>query len=114
MIDCLALLGETPMMPRPPKVCPLVELPEELLDELESEVLVPKLLVVEVPVVEPLLAALELAVLLLALSVDEEPNRELEPESEPVPLVAPTPASVEEPPARGWPKKPSVCVLFCP
>lgn len=102
MIDCRELLGETPMTPNPPKVWLVVELLKNPLEELAEE-LVDVVLVAAVPVA---LVPLDVSVELDEL---DEPKSDDEDEE-----LAAEPASDEEAPASGWPKKPSVCVLFWP
>src|ERR1035437_1518487 len=121
-MDSREMAGEKPMMPAPPKVCPLrpVSVPELPVEPVVALPLVPA--PPEVPVGLPAVGAGEpgLAGELV------EPMRELlpmdEPDPEPplipFPPLGPIPAITEPPaepaPAIGWPKKPSVWVLAWP
>src|SRR5271157_361522 len=128
-MDCLGLPGETPMMPPPPKVCPVGPVPdpvEELpLGAFESVLPVAPVLPdpleesVELPVAPEASVGQPAAPVGAPVVEPDDPENELPPLDEPAPLPAvegllsPVPMHPGMFPI-GWPKKPSVGVLFWP
>ena len=123
-MDCLALVGEKPIIPAPPKVCPVRPVPEvvEVVDP-KIELLLEAALVA-LPLADPVLAEAELSLELLAAPVAEVESLAEEPEfmnelpmaeapAMVFPPLDPIPASVD--PTIGCPKNPiTVGTLFWP